>query len=457
MKRLLLINIVIFAASSFVLGQSSTLTAIAKRADALNVDSIPLSDELIANPKVMANSPQGIKKIAVDNTDGVKGEAEKRFWVSTEYLVWEMKGERVPALATTSSPFTDVVFPQSRGVLNQPGTSVLFGDSVLKRGRFSGGRVVAGFWLNADRTIGVEGSYFFLQARSLNFSASSSGGPGSRLISRPFFNVNANLESSTFVAVPTLNAFGASPINTSGSIFISAPTHLQGAESNLVFKLGREEESSSEVLAGFRYLSLKEQLNIVTSTNYNIPAEAQKPFLGLGGVMDKSDQFATSNSFFGGQVGVRTGYGLRRLNLELSGKLAFGVNQERVEINGSTTYLARRTNSAPVGFGFAGGVLALPTNIGHYARNKFTFFPEGSVRLSYALKGHLSAFVGYELLYLTNVLRPGEQIDRTVNPFLIPLELSFEVNNFPPFRPSFSFKDSSFWAQGLMTGVRLRF
>src|SRR5439155_11740888 len=109
------------------------------------------------------------------------------FWLGADYLLWAMKGGRLPALVTTSPP-------DSRGIPGLPGTSVLIGDTDRNRGAFSGGRFTGGVWLDDDQIYGFEGSYFFLAERSVNQGAASSGVANSPALGRPFFNVFTNLD-----------------------------------------------------------------------------------------------------------------------------------------------------------------------------------------------------------------------------------------------------------------------
>ena len=72
----------------------------------------------------------------------------------------------------------------------------------------------------------------------------------------------------------------------------------------------------------------------------------------------------------------------------------------------------------------------------------------------YLVTNHIRAYVGYNFLYWTNVIRPGDQIDRVV-------DLTFVPNSIPvPFsgqnRPQPLFKQSDLWAQGLQFGLELR-
>ena len=62
-----------------------------------------------------------------------------------------------------------------------------------------------------------------------------------------------------------------------------------------------------------------------------------------------------------------------------------------------------------------GGVYAQPSNIGSYNRNELSAIPEVGVNVGCQLTAHLRALVGYSFLYIAEVVRPGDQIDRTVN------------------------------------------
>src|SRR5262249_6596375 len=103
-----------------------------------------------------------------------------------------------------------------------------------------------------------------------------------------------------------------------------------------------------------------------------------------------------------------------------------------------------------------GGLLALPTNIGDHSHDEFSVVPEFRINLGYQVTEHLRAFVGYTFLYWTQVVRPGEQINLNVNSTQIATSLLFGPLAGPA-QPSFSFRHSDFWAQGLNLGVEFRF
>src|SRR6185312_8185902 len=92
-------------------------------------------------------------------------------------------------------------------------------------------------------------------------------------------------------------------------------------------------------------------------------------------------------------------------------KLALGAMQQGVDIQGLTnlTIPGQATQSLP------GGFLATSSNIGHYNRTKFAVVPELGANVGIQVNNNIRAFVGYTFLYLSNVVRPGPQIDLAVN------------------------------------------
>src|SRR5262245_33785998 len=70
-----------------------------------------------------------------------------------EYLLWWQRGLRLPPLVTTSPVGTP---REQAGVLGQPGTRILFGNSREDDNPLSGARFTLGYWLNCEHTVGIE-------------------------------------------------------------------------------------------------------------------------------------------------------------------------------------------------------------------------------------------------------------------------------------------------------------
>jgi hypothetical protein len=95
---------------------------------------------------------------------------------------------------------------------------------------------------------------------------------------------------------------------------------------------------------------------------------------------------------------------------------------------------------------FEGGLLAQETNIGTFQQDRFSVVPEVGVTLGCNLTRQLRATVGYTFVYWNNVLRSGDQIDRSLSQ--LPPE--------PPtgdHRPSVPMNVTDFWAQGMTFGL----
>ena len=102
------------------------------------------------------------------------------------------------------------------------------------------------------------------------------------------------------------------------------------------------------------------------------------PLLG-GSQFVVLDNFSTHNQFYGGQVGLRSEMWLGRLFAVASAKVALGDCQQSVDIAGFTqiTTPAGAVSTQP------GGLLALPSNSGHFFADRFAVVPEESdARLS---------------------------------------------------------------------------
>src|SRR5205814_2326867 len=145
----------------------------------------------------------------------------------------------------------------------------------------------------------------------------------------------------------------------------------------------------------------------------------------------------THNRFYGGQVGANAEVRRGRLSLEGRAKVALGVTNQTIDVNGFQTI----TTPAGVTSQFTGGLPALPTNIGHFTQNRFSVVPDVGVRVGYYLSDNVRVYVGYDLLYWSSVVRPGDQIDLVINASQIPNFLPAGTPApTPPVRPVVPFR-----------------
>jgi hypothetical protein len=356
------------------------------------------------------------------------------FWVDAEYLLWWTKGMQLPALATIGS--TNDMPP---GAFGQPSTVEVLGDRTVDTNVRSGARFTAGLWICNEPTLGVEGNVFFLEPHATRMAASSNG---SVLLARPFFAVgNVTLPDGTTQTLAQEDALiVASPGVSSGSVRASTSNRFWGAEANARLNLCGDCFYRVDLLAGFRYLELKDNLSIV-SVSDTIPPS---------GPTTVADLFRTVNHFYGAQVGAAMDFCRGPWYLDFRGKFALGSVTRAAVIEGSTTTTANGTNVVP------GGLFAQSTNIGRHTNTAFGVVPELGARVGYRFTRYLQGYAGYSFLYLArNVAQPGDQIDRAVNVNLIPSLAP--ASTVRPVHPAFAFQNTDFWAQGFVFGVELSF
>ena len=82
-----------------------------------------------------------------------------RLYGGIEFLAWTTKNDRLPPLATSTSI-------GGTGIIGDIDTKVILGGSDVDFHEQYGGRFTLGGWVNCGRTLGVEGSYFFLTQSS---------------------------------------------------------------------------------------------------------------------------------------------------------------------------------------------------------------------------------------------------------------------------------------------------
>ena len=354
-----------------------------------------------------------------------------RCWVGFEWLYWVTSGQGTPALVTTAPVGT----PRAvAGVLGQPTTATLFGGNRVNSDFRNGFRVTAGTWLNDAQTFGLEGNFFFLARSRQQFAAASDG---SQVITRPFINALSGTGDTELVSFPGVVAgrVRADPRNT-----------LLGAGANAIANLFCDPCGRLDFLIGYRYLNLVDRL----TAEENLTALAGQTAAPAGTQYTILDQFTTRNNFHGGLLGLGGEWRFGHFYLGGRTGVSLGVNRQTTSIDGTTVLTP--PGGAPQAF--SGGLLAQPSNIGHTERSVFAVMPEVNLRFGVQVTEMARAFVGYDFLYLSNVLRAGDQIDPRVNPNFLPPRA---IPVAGPAVPAYSPRTTDFWAQGVSVGLELRF
>ncbi len=359
-------------------------------------------------------------------------------WIHGEYLNWRLRGMQIPPLVTVSRPGTAQA---QAGVLGFDSTTTVLGGEMLDQS-YSGARLRAGFWLDRCRNEAIQFEVFGVgeETDTRRFT-----GNGNNIIARPFFNIlNGGAEDAELVAFPGV---------VNGNVTVEANSSLTGVSASWLWVYARSctpgmtfidmqrvgVRRSISFSAGWRYLNLDEDLTITEDLTSQI---ANDP-----GNFDITDRFSTRNQFNGADIGVFMNSQRGRWSLDMLMRLAVGATKQEATVFGQTII----TNANPGNNGvFDGGLYAQTTNMGDRSRNRFSVVPELGLTLGYQLRPRWRATVGYSFLYWSNVARPGDQIDRVVNPNLLPPPVNPLVG---AARPEFRFVDSDLWINGVNVGL----
>ncbi len=354
----------------------------------------------------------------------------ERWWSSAEYLMWWTKSAQFPALLTTSSP-------SFNGILGTGDTRTLVGNGSFGQTLHSGGRFGLGRWFGNDQRWALDGSVFFLGRNGNEFAANSDQYP---LLARPFNNANQNIPFSEIVSANGLARGGAS---------VQFENSVWGADVNLRRRLAGSSCSRLDVIGGFQYLSVSEELRIneFFSRTPDSPRSIGVP-TAIAGIV--TDRFRTENEFYGATLGLQGEVRRGRWFTNLTTKIALGTVHQTAIIEGNQqiSFDTGTTSSFP------GGLLAVPGNIGQYTQNKFAVVPQVGLNIGYHVTPNFRVFMGYNFMYLSSVLRPGNQIDTNIDVTRIPNFPVAGATTLPFVRPTVPLKDTDFFTQGLSFGMQ---
>lgn len=388
-------------------------------------DAAPIPDGPVEPTEVIPSS---------NGRDVTKGKVLGSWWDSDELLIWWPKAQPLPPLITAS-----------RGPVPALGlstTTLLVGNRAIDTQDSAGYRLRHGWSLNNEDSFGFEGSYFFLGTRTFSSSATDLGNDRYQTIGLSFRNALTGEEE----ALPLARAGQSSALITAYT-----STRVQGAEANFVGNLYASGSVKIHGIAGYRFIQANEGMR-VESQWLQYPTAASNYYQTLGMI---ADQFDAHNEFHGGQLGLMVDAHRGMLYVEFTGKAALGTNFEMVRIDGAT-HLITAGYPVPLLQSYHGGVYAQSTNIGQSTRSQFAVVPEGTFKVGLKIGGRGRFYVGYNFLYISDAVRPGDQVDRTINPNQIPL-LARGMPFTGPERPEPTFVRSEFWTQGLVIGLEARF
>lgn len=364
---------------------------------------------------------------ACDSCDGCCPPAFRRppptgFWLSGEYLRWTISGAELPPLVRASPAATP---PEQTGVV---GATLFGGDSPSHTQ--SGARIAGGWWLDPCRHSGFEFAYAFLPRSSHVHRFDSLDFPR---LGRPYFDTQAGSEAAMLVSHPDYLA---------GNVAVTRSSELHVADflrRTLHFErpCGRV-----DTLFGLRFASLNDDLLIEQSSRYTT---------GIGQIIsgtqiDLFDRFDTQSQFFGVVCGVDYHEQIGYWNVNVRTSLGLGNTHARLDVDGRTVTSVPGAGSSA----FDGGLLAQSTNIRSVTQNRFTAMPELYAGVSTRLNPCWELRLGYHLLYWTQAVQAGDQIDRRLSQ--LPPEPAVGLGG-----PAPRFDTRGVLIQGLQTGLMCRF
>jgi len=341
-----------------------------------------------------------------------------------DYLMMWQRGMNIPPLLTSQPNATAA-------------PSLIFGNEDIMDGRLNGGRLRFGWWFANNPNLSIEGEYLGLgQAEYNNIFRS----PGTPILARPFFDTSIGNDNSQLISfgnpgsftVDAFSKFDGAAVRFKRLLCCSTGCGVSPISCGPV-----PTQSRIDATLGWRFFQLKEglamnEVAVRGDQNFNI-----------------DDSFETRNQFNGVELGVqwqgRRGY----WSCDSLMRLSLGNTLHTVMIDGNTV-ITPGTSQA----GVPGGILASAGamgNIGTYTAESFGVVPELGINIGYQLTPRWRANAGYNFIYWSNVVRPGDQIDTTLNPSLfpsVPANVPTGAN-----RPSFTLRESDYWVQGVNLGL----
>jgi hypothetical protein len=189
------------------------------------------------------------------------------------------------------------------------------------------------------------------------------------------------------------------------------------------------------------------------------------------------DQIKARNDFYGSNFGLYQYMNSGRWSIGLGTSIGLGDMRQQVSISGSsvlnsqisqsTTLAATQvlsgsvlTSNSTTAAGTSSsvapaGLYNQANSIGTYSRDSFAFVPEANLRIGYAFTSSITGYVGYNVVYVNNVVRSTDLVTGNVNPNLQPTSNTYGNPTTP--RQINAFPTSDFWLQGISFGLNFRY
>jgi hypothetical protein len=353
-------------------------------------------------------------------------------WMRAEYVhAWISDSEVAPLVTTSPNGTTRT----SAGVLGEPGTEVLFGDESIG-GAASGVRGSVGLRLGhyfdclADWQVETSLMWLGSTQHPDDFAAASGGEP---ILARPFFDASSGTQNSQLVAFPGV---------VEGGLSAEVSNELQSVGISLRRTMLGNECFHVEWLAGYRYFNFNEQLAIDQAMGLDpgTPPDEQIS-------VDVFDRIRARSRFDGGELGLVTRYHRDRWEFELLAKIGLGQARRVFTVDNLTVVTDPNLPKEDQ--------VKATVYVGRYTASDFGALPEIDFSVRRQITPSFTLTAGYSLIFLSEAIRLGDQIDITVNSAdlfpELPLARASGSQSGPP--QSSGLVDSSLWVQGIHVGL----
>jgi hypothetical protein len=322
-----------------------------------------------------------------------------RLWLGAGLELAWMKPAQAPALLRAGSA-------------NGP---VAYGGERLAMPMQAGLSIAGGFWMDQEHSRGFDASLLLLPSAGSNSAIVSNGAA---------------------LLLPTAGG-GAFPLadpvaGSAGAFQAGFSTRFTSADVNYRNNLLCTPDARLDALVGYRFADVGD--------NGSIYGKRLGPD---GEIVRFRDDISARNQFHGGQIGLAGEYRIDRWFIGGTGKIAFGAVFTDTDLEGKF-----RVNGTVVPVGF----YARPGVNGPLEHSHFAVMPAVGLTLGRQVGEHSRVTLGYNFLYLNNIIRAADVID--------PAPTGLNSNPQAPLAAATVRRDaaiSDFWVQALNLGFEWRY
>lgn len=356
-----------------------------------------------------------------------------QIWGGLDYLLWWMTPNPIsgPELVTRGS-WND----SAPGAVGQTNTVIVGPAPDIQYGGFSGGKLTLGGWLDFDQSIGLEFTGILMEQRS--YGAYYEGGsltnnqiftnPTKALL--PYQGTNAIGQWST---AATLKQAGV-VLPPTNNYMLSSNLQMWSGDISGIANWGRSETQSFDVLFGFRQMQVQEGLSLKGQSSYYDSPNSQ--YVTQTGV----DAIASTNGFYGAQIGGKISEQFGFLKLDVVTKFAMGATVQNINFTGTNTVTTLAGATTTPGY-----VYTQKSNLGLHNATRFAVLPDIMVKLGLPITENLHMGMGYSFMYLSSVARTGNQLDPYINAAANPAHPIANMGN------------NGIWAQGVLFSAEWKY